>query len=564
MSVTVRDKTKAGIAEDRQFAELERLTHQTVRRIAEAFEDDDSGWLNVGNGSQPATYSGGLRSIKRGGFSRIDDRADGKYLPFYETEQHLQSMRAKCRELATFTSVSIGALQALRVYTVGGAWEFEAIGRRDEEPLPELLAEVQRILDANLERNAWTGDLDAEVHDYGREDGESLLAMYATPDGLVDMDRLEPDCLRAPASPGVLTEWLGGTPKDCSWTFGVLTTRDERMNRINHARHVGYHCVFDDSGTEWDYLPAWPLAIGDDDLDGKCLHFIKRNTPRKAKRGLSDFWPVLNDLEREDKVSENTAVGIAILASIPWIEEMPEGTSREQALAQIGNALDAYSNRLTAARGGERKVNRLRPGTALRVGAGRKYHAGPMGAARHQLYIEVMQHLKRRIGIRWLMPEYMISADASNANYASTLVAESPFVKAREADQYFYSQHFKLVLMKALKIAVDHGRFRSYGIGSWGEFVAQIDVRIQPPPVATRNKAELLSELSATYDRGLMDGNEWRLALGYDEKEGFEEKTGSGVGGPMDAGVSSLMAGLGEGATIEDARAIYEAYRATS
>ena len=31
------------------------------------------------------------------------------------------------------------------------------------------------------------------------------------------------------------------------------------------------------------------------------------------------------------------------------------------------------------------------------------------------------------------MPEYMVSGDASNANYASTLVAESPFVKARQA-----------------------------------------------------------------------------------------------------------------------------------
>src|SRR6185369_4253327 len=88
------------------------------------------------------------------------------------------------------------------------------------------------------------------------------------------------------------------------------------------------------------------------------------------------------------------------------------------------------------------------PGSVLKVGYGQEYLPGPMGAERNAGFELVGQYSLRRIGVRWNMPEYMISGDASNGNYSSTLVAESPFVKAREADQQFYKRHFLSILWK--------------------------------------------------------------------------------------------------------------------
>lgn len=515
---------------------------QFTRIVREAMDATDEGWSTIWDrGRAQGTYSGGQRQRFRQ-FPLIRDRDEGRFYPFYEEERDLEEMRNKCRDLATFTSVSVGAMLALRCYTLGGEWDYKPIPKEDAEqqPSPELLREVAVIVKANLDRNNWIGDLDGEIHDVSREDGEALVAGYATPDGLADFRRLEIDHLRAPANPGALNRWLGTADREASWTFGVQTVFDHRMRRIDHERHAGYHCVFVDGGSQWDYLPAWPQAVGDDELDGKFLHQIKRNTPRKAKRGISDYWPVLDDLERGKKLSVNLSVGAAVLAAIPWIETFPKGTTRDQAQNQLTRAMDTFSRSLTLNRGSERSVLNMAPGTPLKVSSGKEYTAGPMGQVRQPVYIEVHQHICRAIGLRWLMPEYMISGDASNANYSSTLVAESPFVKAREGDQQFYVAHFKLILLKALKLAHDAGRFRRYGVQSWGHFLAMIDLAIQPPMVASRDKAQQLAELRDLWTAGLIDGNEYRIDLKREPKPELEGKTG---GGPSPEEMQAALAG---------------------
>src|SRR6202008_1833776 len=98
-------------------------------------------------------------------------------------------------------------------------------------------------------------------------------------------------------------------------------------------------------------------------------------------------------------------------------------------------------------------------GTVLRPSAGMQYKPGPAGSERNTNFLLVGQYVLRGIAVRWNMPEYLISSDASNANYASSLVAESPFVKAREADQQFYKRHFGSLLWKVGRLAWEAGSF---------------------------------------------------------------------------------------------------------
>ena len=44
-------------------------------------------------------------------------------------------------------------------------------------------------------------------------------------------------------------------------------------------------------------------------------------------------------------------------------------------------------------------------------------------------YVAVLQAELRAVASRLVMPEFMLSSDASNANYSSTMVAEGPAVK---------------------------------------------------------------------------------------------------------------------------------------
>jgi hypothetical protein len=499
------------------------LCDQVGRQLRESFRDFDDSWQALGrSGDAPATYSGGPASRPRYGRSMIRDRDEGRFRPFYEDERDLERMRAQMRNLGTFTSVAVGAMQALQVYTVGGEWEFTIEAAKGQDPPAALVAEVQVILDRILEKNAWMSEFDLEIHDASREDGEALIAGYATEDGLTDFRLINADCLREPSRKAELNEWLNFDPATTSWSFGVATLFDERMGRVDHEKHAGYNVAYTDSGSEWDFLPAWPQDVGDEDLDGKFGHLIKRNSPRPAKRGVSDYYPVLVDLEREDKLHENMSVGAAVLAAIAWIEEMPPNATREQVTSQLSAAMDSISSAITARRGGERQVNRMKAGTVLKTSAGRKYMSGPLGTPNTHIWVDVGGAIKRRIGNRWHFPEFMITGDASNANYASTLVSVSPFMQARMADQKFYVSNFRRIFWKSLKIAWDAGRFDGKGVRNFGELQRAISLRIQPPKIVTDDKVSLLNELSKLYEHRLIDGNEFRVGLGHEPDPALE------------------------------------------
>lgn len=513
--------------------------------IREATCELDGDWSPVGSGNAPATYTGGL-PIRSRRITSLWDRDDGRYHPYYEHEYQLRAQRSVCRQLGTFTAVAVGAMQALQVYVMGGEWDYEVVPRYGQEVPAGFIDEVQRVVDELLEKNSFIGGLDNEVHDASREDGDSLVAMYAAPDGLCDMRRIDADNLRAPDSSANLDRWLGTdwrTPANnpaFSWSFGVLTGWDDRMKRIDHARSLGYHVVYDETGREYDFLPSWPMQGGD--LADRCGHLVKRNTPAAAKRGISDYFPVITDLEREDKLNTNLSVGAAALAAIAWIEEMPAGTTRDQAESSLSNAIDDFSRAIALNKkpGDTRTVQNLRPGSVPKVSAGRVYHEGPLGQGRSPIYIAVRQAIVRRIETRWLMPEYIITADASNANYASTLVSGTPFIKAREGEQNGYKCDFREIMFKALKFAHDAGRFRRF-VSTWQAFMELVDLTVTPPPIASEDKKTMLEEKFGIYDRGAMDANEMRTAFRMEPKEELEGKTGSGQGAnPFGAGTPSL------------------------
>lgn len=53
------------------------------------------------------------------------------------------------------------------------------------------------------------------------------------------------------------------------------------------------------------------------------------------------------------------------------------------------------------------------------------------------------------------IPEYITRADASNANYSSSMVAESPFVRAMQSWQHFFKLYFKKVYRRVIEDAIE-------------------------------------------------------------------------------------------------------------
>jgi hypothetical protein len=402
------------------------------------------------------------------------------------------------------------------VRPVGGAGKRRAGVITENGPLAErvdyigadarhAVAAVQDFLDEFLDENDFHGSLDREIHARSREDGEAFVLLTPRPGGFVRVSLVEPDQVTEPADPRPLEKWIGtGDEFPSCWKFGVHTP----AGRTDEP--LGYHVVYDGAGREWDYIRA------------ARLQHIKRNVTRNAKRGVSDFYEVARDLRQEARLRQSMGAGAALQASIAWILELPAGTTAEQAKA-ITSSMEVYDYKANG-QGRLRGSEQYRPGTILRTGPGQAYKPGPHGSDRNNGFQLVGQYLLRSVGVRWNMPEYMISGDASNANYASTLVAESPFVKAREADQQFYRRHFLSLLWKALRLAWEAGRFERLGL-SWSRLYRLIDITCDVPAVATRDALQLAQTQETQIRMGILSRRTAATQAGLD----FDAEVKSGV-----------------------------------
>jgi hypothetical protein len=429
-------------------------------------------------------------------FSVLSDRQEGKLWPIYRCEQDLARIRGRAHNLITLTPTHTGVLDALANYVLGPGFTFTAVPL--DEAARELASAAQATIDRFLDDNDFHGSLDREAHNRSREDGEAFLALEMRPGARVGVRFLECEQITEPADPRPLEDWLGcGEEFPSCWKFGVHSPARE----TNQA--LGFHVVYDGSGRDWDYVPVSRLE-----------HF-KRNVTANAKRGVSDFFPVLGDLEREAKLRRNTAEGAALQAAIAWITETPPGTLLADAKAIASNDLVTDYQKPTKHGPKRQDVDLYPPGTVLRLSAGLQYKPGPMGAERNPNFILVGQYVLRGIAVRWNMPEYLISSDASNANYASSLVAESPFVKAREADQQFYRRHFGSLLWKVIRLAWEAGRFARLGV-SWETLEALVDLKIDAPAVATRDALRLAQTHEAQVNLGILSRRTAAAQAGLD------------------------------------------------
>lgn len=425
-------------------------------------------------------------------YSQSRDRADGRFLPVYDTEIDLSRQRAICRNLGQLDGVGVGAIGAMTNYTIGTGMNVVVRPAKDQSPDTGLLAEIKAFIADFLKRNSVIGDLDREVDAFSREDGERLLTLNGNARDL-SIGIIEPDWLTEPKLTRDLEEWL-----DCdfasTWTFGV-------HRRRGCTDPLGYHVMYEDS-SDWDYFPA-----------ARTEHW-KRNVPRTAARGVSDIYPVWQDLTREGKIARNSAAGAAARAAIAWVEELVAG------MTQSGAESSAISRALTrsSVTGDQTtRIREMKPGTAVKLPNGKKYLDGPDGPATEG-NLSVAQYLLRRFGVRWSAPEYLISGDASNGNFASTLVAESPFVKAREADQSGHGKRWVSLLWKAIRIGYQAGLFSQWI--PWEEIFRTIEIDCEFPDVASRNELQLSQAMVIQRDAGFISDRtaSGRLGNDYDQE----------------------------------------------
>jgi capsid protein len=447
----------------------------------EPLYDSADFWLPLGDGEQLPP--------------NLDNRKRGEQLPVFITEMQLKVIRDLSRKQCAYNEFAINALESRVSYTVGTGMTYKVV-RKDDKDTPqdeagqqdELTRRTQDFLDRFHQQSDW-GELEQEAVKRADRDGEFFLRYFPQRGGIPAVRFVEPEHVKARDN------------QDAAHSFGVET--DPRD--VEDVK--GYWVVeCPDHDPDPTFVPA-----------GEILH-VKLNVDRNAKRGIPTLMPVRKNLERAEKLLRNMSTLAQVQATFALIRKHKGyGPSAVEAFrnAQADVSLTAP---LT---GNQTYFKQFLPGSVVDVPENVEYEF-PAGSVDAAALTGILQAELRAVASRLCLAEYMLTSDASNANYSSTLVAESHVVKGFERLQDFYARKFGRgayrpgphmgAAWRAIVCGIRFGVLPR-------EVVRELEVQVEGPGLVVRDKGRETERYKALSEAGLLSRTEWATLEGFDYHE---------------------------------------------
>jgi hypothetical protein len=407
-----------------------RINHlQRKVKLAESYADSDY-WLS--------SYVDLLARYKDGGqmaypITQPTDRRYGGNFPFWYSEQQLSLIRAQARLITTMSPNAQGLVNGLCSYVIGSGYQYDVVEKPNRNVPENIMIRIQDTIDKFIEENAWS-EMEQELFTRSREDGEFFLRLFAQEDGSTMVRVVEPEQVFMPP---------GGSLYD--YSYGIKTDPDDVCNIVGYS--VAYVASAGEDGS------SNPMAAEEVPAD-EMIH-MKINVKRNIKRGLSDFsYDTLDAFAVATKLRTNLGEGAAVQAAIAGVRQH-DASSVGQVDTFINSSSDYTQYSPVTQKGTD--FQQIKSGTFMDIPKGMNY-VPPPAAANSQGHLDIMQALLRSAGNRHNAPEWLVSADASNNNYASSMTAESPFLRHCKRLQKLYERTFLRVIRAVIQNAIDAGK----------------------------------------------------------------------------------------------------------
>ncbi|MEX2138667.1 MAG: phage portal protein [Pirellulales bacterium] len=400
------------------------------------------------------------------------------------TELTLRDIRNRCRLLAATNEFAINGHENRVSFTIGPGHSYRAtlkkhtaISPSPSLPVsssPSLLSAVQSELDHFLRANHWHRRQQEIVRRRDR-DGEAFLRFFTVADGTLRVRFVEPDQVATPQQRAA----------EPAARLGIVTDRHDIESVL------GYY-------------------IDGQLVDAADIQHRKANVDGNVRRGLPLFYPVHKNLRRAEKLLRNMSVVAEIQSAIALIRRHRHGT--RSALAQFAvDRADATATNPATAR--TTYYKHYGPGTILDTHADVEYDF-PAAGLDAGAYVTVLQAELRAIASRLVMPEFMLTSDASNANYSSTMIAEGPAMRMFARLQAEQVADDLEVMGRVVGAAVDSGRLPP-------EALTAIDIQATPPSLAVRDHLAEAQRFRIEYLNGILSPQTWsqRSGLDYDQEQ---------------------------------------------
>lgn len=365
---------------------------------------------------------------------------------FIQNEEALREIRESCRHLAMTNEFAINGHENRISFIVGSGHAYRVESRPGCDLPADTLRRMQAWLDDFLLESRWRQRQQEIVRRKDR-DGEAFIRFFTDGEGHTYVRCVEPDQVRSPVS----------------------SANDSSTRTAFHDR-LGIRTA---AGDVENVLGYW---IDEDLVSAGEIQHRKANVDFNVLRGVPLFYPVRKNLRRAEKLLRNMSIVAEIQSAIAIIRKH-NGVSRSGIESYAAaNADRAYPS----ASGQPAYFRNYSPGTILDTSGGVEYQfpAATVDAAR---YVTILQAELRAIASRLVMPEFMLTSDAGNANYASTMVAEGPAVRMFQRLQHDLLREDIHVMRQVMHNAARAGVFQP-------EDVLCSFVRITPPGLSVRDR----------------------------------------------------------------------------
>lgn len=385
----------------------------------------------------------------------------------------LSELREHCRRLALTNEFAINGHENRISYVVGSGHVYHATIRQGVDAPRELASRAQEVIDRFREENRWHARQQEIVRRVDR-DGEAFLRLFVDGEGTTRVRFVEPEQVYTPSEASA----------ESRASHGVLTDRRDVENVL------GYY-------------------VDGRLVDASEVQHRKANVDSNVKRGLPLFTPVRKNLRRAEKLLRNMSVVAEVQSAIALIRKHRSATRSgvERFVAERSSAATVDST------GRTRRLTDYGPGTILDAPAGLEYDF-PATGLDASTYVTILQAELRAIAARLVMPEFMFTSDASNANYSSTMVAEGPAVKMFERLQASMIEDDLRVMRRVLENAIRAGVLPT-------DTLRAVEVQATPPTLEVRDPLQSARVEEIAYRHGALSLQTWcqRLGLDYDQEQ---------------------------------------------
>jgi hypothetical protein len=221
---------------------------------------------------------------------------------------------------------------------------------------------------------------------------------------------------------------------------------------------------------------------------------------------------VRKNLRRAEKLLRNMSIVAEIQSAIALIRKH-RGATRSGIEQFVASTAVAGVSDPGHSSGRTRHYSQYGPGTILDAPAGLEYDFPARGLDASS-FVAVLQAELRAIAARLVMPEFMFTSDASNANYSSTMVAEGPAMKMFERLQASLIEQDRAVMWRVVDNAVAAGRLPQ-------NVRDLVEIQIIPPSLHVRDQLRQTQVDRIAFDSGILSPQTWsqHLGLDYDQEQ---------------------------------------------